>query len=192
MTVYEVLEKSRNNPDNGPNNPHKRGMWVWWRTGPHPQGVWQAMDISSGSPDLEAWQENEWLHPITQDSALGDYGDRGHVSCHACGELSKGYPEPRHKTLCDGVCKRIGCTKHAVREPEPEPALSGELVEETKQLLSIAWRGVCSGDENDVDDARIALLLVLRSMNLNPSDLPPADRAELLRIFNERADRGEV
>lgn len=114
--VYEVYEESRNDPDNAPNKPALHGMWVWWRTGPHPQGVWQAMDMDGTTPQgqagLEAQRKNWDEHPIFQDQAFGDHGDFGNFSCHACDYFSDGYPEPNHKTNCDGICKRPGCRLH--------------------------------------------------------------------------------
>lgn len=110
--VGYVLESSRNNPDAGPSEPPlASGMWVWWRTGPHPEGVWQVMDMSDDAV-VAAWRANEQEHSIHQDAALGSPGDWGHRMCHACNEMSEGYPEPRHKTNCDGVCRRLECTEH--------------------------------------------------------------------------------
>lgn len=133
LTPIYVLEESRDDPSNGPTaTPDKYGvetpghssgvMWVWWRTGPHPQGVWQVMDTRDPA-FMPAYRANEALHKPMQDQALGSPGDWGHVVCHACREMSEGYPEPRHKTTCDGVCKTPGCDYHseeATRKREAE------------------------------------------------------------------------
>jgi hypothetical protein len=140
VIVYEVLEQSRNDPDNGPKLPPAKGMWVWWRTGPHPQGVWQAMDLTGGTDDgrdaTAAWRKNWDDHPIAQDQAFGESGDFGNFCCHACGYLSDGYPEPNHRTSCDGICKRDHCTRHG---------LSGQRKAIADVLHAVDWatsRGV--------------------------------------------------
>lgn len=130
--VYYVLESSRDNPDNGPGDvpspeqggDHPGAMWVWWRTGPHPQGVWQVMDTRSEGWS-KAYQANEDAHPIMQDQALSSPGDWGHRVCHACGEMSEGYPEPRHRTACAGLCKRPICAEHGdeIRSETPDRVL---------------------------------------------------------------------
>lgn len=111
LTIYQVLEESRDDPDKGPNKPPVKGMWVWWRTGPHPQGVWQAMD-ARGMTFGKALEENQKTYPVWQDRAHGSHGDWGNYSCHACDYSGDGHPEPGHKTVCDGVCKRLNCVDH--------------------------------------------------------------------------------
>lgn len=116
VVVHEVMEQSRNDPDKGPRKPPAKGMWVWWRTGPHPQGVWQAMDLNTSTKDgketYDAWQKNQEEFPIFQDQAFGNYGDFGNFTCHSCDYFSDGYPEPNHMTICDGICKRARCDLH--------------------------------------------------------------------------------
>lgn len=111
LTIYEVLEDSRDDPDRGPKVPPAEGSWVWWRTGQHPQGVWQAMNWEDPA-FAKAYQANREEFPIMQDAAHGLSGDFGNYSCHACSYFGDGYPEPGHKTECDGVCRRRGCPDH--------------------------------------------------------------------------------
>lgn len=119
LTVFKVYEDSRNDPDNGPKKPPREGMWTWWRTGEHPQGVWVALDWKNGTETSLAYAANEKAHPVPQDAALGESSDFGYQVCHACGAMNEGYPEPRHATECDGVCKHGAnggqCSLHLTR-----------------------------------------------------------------------------
>jgi hypothetical protein len=120
--IYQVFEASRDDPDHSPFETPKapegdewpQAMWVWWRTGPHPQGVWQAMKMDADGSRL--CRENNQRHPVFQDQAWGVYNDIGGYSCHSCQYFGDGYPEPGHRTVCDGVCKIEGCSYHSEEE----------------------------------------------------------------------------
>lgn len=107
-----------NNPDDGPTEIPPRGAvgtlmgWVWWREGPWPSGYWRIMDLRD--PDvLTSITANESQFPVEQDKALGEPSDFGNIVCHACEMLSDGYPgENRHRTTCNGVCRRTNCSIH--------------------------------------------------------------------------------
>jgi hypothetical protein len=114
LTVYETWPVE-NDPDNGPMSPPVKGMWVWWRTGVHPMGRWQAMECS-GKEFGNAYSENQKRFPVYQDHAHGSAGDWGNFSCHACRYFSDGYPEPNHRTQCDGICRVPDCTMHGEEE----------------------------------------------------------------------------
>lgn len=60
----------------------------------------------------DAYGANREEFPVMQDQALGPSGDFGNKTCHACDYASDGYPEPDHKTVCDGVCRRTVCKYH--------------------------------------------------------------------------------
>jgi hypothetical protein len=106
LTPIKIYEDSRNDPDVSPKKPPPKGMWTWWRTGEHPKGVWVVLDWTTNPSETSAaYRKNEAAHPVPQDAALGEPSDFGNVVCHACGEMSEGYPEPRHKTECDGKCR---------------------------------------------------------------------------------------
>ena len=110
----QIIEESRDNPDVWPDQPLEGGyMWTWWRMGPHPQGIWRGMNWSSPATETQkAYLKNREEFPVFQDRAHGSRGDFGNYSCHACDYFGDGYPEPGHKTVCDGVCRRPGCQEH--------------------------------------------------------------------------------
>jgi hypothetical protein len=152
LTVYDVMDKSRDNPDNGPKTPPAEGMWVWWRTGQHPQGVWMAMEVSSKEWG-EAYAMNKRIYPVSQDYAHGSAGDWGGYSCHACGYLGEGYPEPGHQTKCDGICKRANCDDHPKLDGfTPHPDMTTRLGNEVTRVIEELK--VCIRDHPD--DERLA------------------------------------
>jgi hypothetical protein len=106
--VFQVLERSRNDPDSDPRRPPQAGMWVWVRQGPHPMGVWETHD-TRGAKWSRWYQENQKRFPVLQDRAHGAPSDFGNYSCHACEYFGEGFPEPGHRTECDGLCKLMGC-----------------------------------------------------------------------------------
>jgi hypothetical protein len=137
-TIYATLLASRDNPDAGPTSPAEEGSWTWWRTGPHPQGVWQAMDWTQ--PEFnKAYLQNRAEFPIHQDDALGPPSDFGNRVCHACNYMSEGYPEAGHFTNCDGICRRSNCRTHTSPK-ESEPTRMTPLTQDERATLEDVHR----------------------------------------------------
>ncbi len=134
MKIYETWPVE-NDPDNGPNSSTaSNGMWSWWRTGLHPMGRWQSVNVSVDFNKKYSDMKKEF--PIMQDKALGPPSDFGGCVCHSCEYSSSGYPEPNHKTVCDGICKRSGCEYHGV-------GLKHRSIKDLEIAIShAAWAGI--------------------------------------------------